>query len=138
MDRRQFMFVEAMLERYPHFNNEIERRKQELRVESNSERDENIGGGRSQNNENHGFESSVIKENEDWIIRRINLNKDSISEQLDLSSELVEKIINELYFKKHSVATVDSLALNWSISRSQISRMRQKFFVGLYPKLVTV
>lgn len=138
MERRQFMFVESMLERYPHFNNEIERRKQELRVSNNAEHDENIGGGRAQNKENHGFEGSVIKENDDWIIRRIDLNKKSISEQLDLSSELVEKIINELYFKKHSVATIDSLALKWSISRAQIARMRQKFFVGLYPKLVTV
>lgn len=138
MERRQFMFVESMLERYPYFDNEIERRKQELSAQQDTEQDDNIGGGRAQNKENHGFENAVIKENDDWIVRRINLNKGSIREQLDLSSELVEKIITELYFKKHSVATVDSLAMKWSISRSQIVRMRGKFFSKLYKKLVTV
>lgn len=118
MRRSTIRKVEDLLRDYTKIDDYIEEREQQLRYPT-GQTDENIGGGRAQFKYNETVLDTLITIDEDRRINALKWQREIIDDCLDGVDKNTEKIIEELYFKKHPQYTLLGLVNNHVVNVSQ-------------------
>lgn len=100
----------------------------------NEDRDENIGGGRS-NVPGKPVEHMAITIADDRRLTLLEHNQKIIDDCLDNTDEETKSIIYELYFKKHRELTINGVAQRLHLNASTVSRKRTAFFEAIRDEL---
>ncbi|UJF15073.1 hypothetical protein LZ578_08680 [Jeotgalibaca sp. MA1X17-3] len=134
MKRGTYVYIEQILREFPDSDKYINQRKEELRYPLEREADENIGGGRS-NTVGSPTERAAISIADDKRLHKIIENKNAICSVLEDSSDLVNEIIHEFYFKKPRTKTWQGIAMEIPISERHCRRLRNMFFEQIADEL---
>lgn len=100
----------------------------------NEDRDENIGGGRS-NVPGKPVERMAITIADDRRLTSLERNRQIVDDCLDNTDEETKSIIYELYFKKHRELTISGVAQRLHLNDSTVSRKRTAFFEAIRDEL---
>jgi RinA family phage transcriptional activator len=136
LKRNTFKYIEDILRDYPNIDQHIKERELALRY-STQPADENVGGGRAQNKYTQPVLNMLITIDEDTRLTALKNNQKAINDILDESGIDTITIINELYFKKRPVYTMNGLVENnlISVGKSKAYDLRNNFFENLARKL---
>ena len=134
MERGTFKHIEQILRDYPYLDTYIANREQELMYPFSEDRDENIGGGRS-NVPSKPVERMAITIADDRRLISLERNRQIVDDCLDNTDEDTKSIIYELYFKKHRELTISGVAQQLHLNDSTVSRKRTAFFEAIRDEL---
>lgn len=97
----------------------------------NEDRDENIGGGRSNVPDTFSVERKALTIGYDRKLRMLKRYKELVGDCYDQTDDITKEIINELYFKRHPTLTVRGVAQKIHSSRNTVSRKRKAFIEAI-------
>lgn len=106
----------------------IKKREDELINRFQEFKDENVGGGRAQNKKDDGVECMAITLAEDRRLNNLKRNEEAVRKVLESSDPVTRDIIYELYLRENCILTLEGIAQEAHLSRSQVHRRRDNFF----------
>lgn len=133
MKTAKFKYIETILRDYPKTDEYIKYRMQELMYPFNEHRDENIGGSRGSMTD-FAVERMAITIADDRRLTALSNNKKTIDLCLYRSDNITQKLIKGMYFT-NDYPTIQSAALDISMSCSQLRRRKNEFFAMLEDEL---
>lgn len=119
-------FIEDILRDYPEIDQYLKERNQSIFYPFN-ERDENVGGGKAQNKKNESTAITAITIAEDRRLFQLRKQKEAVEKCLNRCDKDTRLIIDNLYFKKHVVYTIDGIAYLLNSSHASVSRKKKSF-----------
>lgn len=125
MERATFNYIAKVLRDYPHLDQYIHEREQELQAPWR-EHDENIGGGKA--TMSNGQERMAITIADDRRLNNLRDRKKNVEHCLSLSDEVTRQVIKELYFVERPELTVHGVAEKAHADDTTVRRWRQHFF----------
>jgi len=132
--RSTFNRIEDILRDYPHYDDYIYEREQEIRY-PHTESDENIGGGSSPMQQEHAT-ATLIRIEDDRYINQMRRQQIVIRDCLSTDrSNVVNEMCDELYFKSNQTLTLDGVAQKLHVSKAKLSRDRKRLFEDISKKL---
>jgi RinA family phage transcriptional activator len=136
LKRYTFKYIEEILHDYPDIDKHVHEREMELRYPT-LPADENVGGGRAENKIGEPVLNMMITIDTDRRLYNLKRNQKAIDDTLDEFGNDTYTIINELYFKKHQIYTMNGLVENnlVSVGKSKAYNLRNSFFESLARRL---
>lgn len=128
MKRSLFNYIADIIREYPTSEMYIKRREDELINRFQEFKDENVGGGRTQNKKDEGVECMAITLAEDRRLNNLKRNEEAVRKILESSDPVTRDIIYELYLRENCILTLEGIAQEAHLSRSQVHRRRDNFF----------
>ena len=120
-----FRHVEDILRDYPYTDRYVKEVKDNLSTLYGVE----------ENKKENGADVQPVNITSDNAIRHLIEHKYIVEWTFEEADDDTQKIINELYFKRHPTLTVTGVALTLNISRTVVSRKRMRFFNTLVCRL---
>lgn len=125
--------IEDWLHEYPHMDEYINNREQELMYPYHESHDENIGGGRS-NIVGKPVEQLAITVADDRYLMNLRRIYKVLNESIGGLDPETSKIVYELHIKEHPTLTMQGVCDNLGLSRATGFRLRNGFFTELEKK----
>lgn len=125
MERATFNYIAKVLRDYPHLDQYIQDREQELMAPWR-EQDENIGGGKA--TMRNGQERMAVTIADDRRLSNLKDRKKNVERCLAQSDRNTTMVIQELYFKDRPIYTMEGIAELLNADKSTVSRWRAHFF----------
>ncbi|TPR41257.1 hypothetical protein DY123_07135 [Apilactobacillus micheneri] len=128
MQRHVKNLVEKMLFDYPKIDGYINKRRNEIKNPFVEDRDENVGGGKS-NKITKAIENYVITVDEDKTLQSLKQQKESINEALTVLNPDISMVFKRYYFNNEArYKTLQGLATEYHVSKSLLYKERDMFF----------